>query len=53
MSTETNSTAYARFRAICEAIQPGKRNLTIKEFCRFEGHDFEEMWEVLRPGENY
>lgn len=53
MGTENNSTAYHRFNIICEAIRPGKRNLTIKEFCRFEGHDFEEIWEVLRPGEKY
>jgi hypothetical protein len=53
MGTENKSTAYARFRTICEAIQPGKRNLTIKEFCRFEGHDFEEIWEVLRPRIEY
>jgi hypothetical protein len=53
MGTENKSTVYARFNTICEAIRPGKRNLTIKEFCLFEGHDFEEIWEVLRPGIKY
>jgi hypothetical protein len=50
LGTENDSTAYKRYRAICEAIRPGKRSLTIQEFCRFEEHDFEEIWGILRPG---
>lgn len=53
LGTENDSTAYKRFRAICEAIRPGKRSLTIMEFCNFEGHEFQEIWGMLRPGISY
>lgn len=53
MGTENDSSAYKRFRAICEAIRPGKKSLTIREFCEFEGHEFDEIWGILRKDEIY
>lgn len=49
IGTPNRSTAHYRFKAICEAIKPGKRSLTIREFCRFESLDYQEVWEMLRP----
>jgi hypothetical protein len=53
MGTNNMPTVYRRYKAICQAIKPGKHSLTIKEFCQFEGYDFEEMWGILRPGVAY
>jgi hypothetical protein len=39
-----------RHKKIREAILPGKRSLTIKEYCAFEGCDLAEIWAILRPG---
>ena len=35
--------------AIRDAICKGKRKLTIREYCKFEGLDYEEVINFLRP----
>ena len=35
-------------RAIRDSIAEGKRKLTIREYCTYEGVSFDEVWEFLR-----
>lgn len=35
--------------AIRDAICKGKRKLTIREYCKYEGLDYDEMLKFLRP----
>lgn len=53
MGTNNITSAYRRHKAICEAIQPGKHSVTILEFCKHEGYEFDEIWKILRPGLEY
>lgn len=50
MGTQNYGSAAKRHKKIREAILPGKRSLTIKEYCAFEGCDLAEIWAILRPG---
>ncbi len=48
MGTNRMRTAFERHKSIREALAPGKRSLTIREYCRYENEDFEEVWGYLR-----
>lgn len=53
MGTNNPSTVYRQHKALRDAISPGKRNITIREFCKVEEHEFQEIWDILRPGQAY
>ena len=46
-STNYNSCANLH-RAIRDAIEKGKRKLTVKEYCEYEKIDFDYIWKTLR-----
>jgi hypothetical protein len=39
-------------RGIRDSIAEGKRKLTIREYCTYEGVSFEEVWDFLRIKSN-
>ena len=42
------SSCANQHKIIRECIQKGKRKITIKEYCEYEGIDFDYIWSVLR-----
>lgn len=48
--TGTNSykSAQKQHKTIREAIAPGKRKLTIREYCQYEGLNYDEVIAVLK-----
>lgn len=52
MGTENYNSAFKRHKAIREAIAPGKKGLTIKEYCEFECYDQQEIMEMIRSRKN-
>jgi hypothetical protein len=40
--------ARKRHKAVRDAIKPGKKSLSIHEFCKHEDLDYEEIWKYLR-----
>ena len=48
MGTVHYNTAQVRHKAIRDSIMPGKKGLTIREYCKAEGYEFEEVWGELR-----
>lgn len=47
MGTKRMNTAWARHKEIRNAIKPGKVSLTVREYCDFEGDDYEEVLRAL------
>ena len=50
MGTHNYGSAAKRHKKIRESILPGKRSLTLREYCAFEGCDPAEIWAILRTG---
>jgi hypothetical protein len=48
MGTTSYHSAVRRHKKIREAILPGKRSLTLQEYCNFEGCQYAEIWAILR-----
>ena len=48
MGTYSKRSAYKVHQNIRESIKPGKMNLTIMEYCKYSGDDFEEVFLMLR-----
>ena len=50
MGTTRYTTAWKRHKSIREAISPGKKGLTVKEYCKYEGYSEEEINLLLNRG---
>ena len=48
MGTEVRNSAYKYHRSIRDAIQPGKKCLTILEYCEYSGLNYEHIYYELR-----
>lgn len=48
MDTDHYDSAQRAHKAIRDAIAPGKRRLTIREYCAFEKLPYNEIWRFLR-----
>jgi hypothetical protein len=46
--TSNYSSVARQHKIIRESMKTGKRKLTIKEYCNYEGLEFEYIWGVLR-----
>lgn len=48
MGTPHYASAAKRHRKIRHAICPGKRSLTLREYCDYEGCTYTEIWNIVR-----
>lgn len=48
MGTNSYHSAVRRHKKIREAILPGKRSLTLQEYCTYEGCQYAEIRAILR-----
>ncbi len=48
MGTQWYNSAQKRHKAIREAIRPGKKDLTIREYCEYAGLLFRNTYQELR-----
>ena len=47
MGTNNYNSAFKRHKAIRDAIKPGKKGLTVREYCEYEGYEVAEVMGIL------
>lgn len=48
MGSKNPQSASRRHKKIRDSILPGKRSLTLHEYCAYEGCQYAEIWAILR-----